>query len=84
MITTSTFVERRQWRTFNRDAPRGSGYCVDQGQYNLLRKRWMIFGKTVWITTLDREEVPSFVWIRRACLGDDGGWKSRFTDQIHS
>ncbi len=72
MITVETTVERREWRTYSRDCPRGSGYCADQGQYQALVRRWKWRGITIWKRELDREEVLPHVWISRATLGFHG------------
>lgn len=78
-ITSEFVVERRQWVTYDASAPRGSGYCKDFGQYNLLIKVWKWRGFTIWERVMDREEVPSFVWIAEACYGNDiKRWTSMF------
>lgn len=78
MFAVHYAVERRIWRQYSSTAPCGSGYCADQGEYLRLMKRWSLFGVTVWVCELDREDIPAHVVIRRACLGaDPGGWTTR-------
>lgn len=81
MIATEIKVERYEWRTYSQDAPRGSGYCKDQGQYHLLVKRWKWRGFTILKKVLEREEIPAFAWIQRATLGHTG-WKSKFSEYL--
>jgi len=38
-----------------------------------------LFGKLKW-ETIDQEIVPSYVWIHKACFGDESNWKSKFKD----
>lgn len=81
MISTHISVERYTWTQYSRDCPRGSGYCEDQGQYQLLVKRWKFKGFTIWKKVLDREEVPSHVWISAGALGYTD-WRSKFAEYI--
>lgn len=79
MITTEFKVLRRKWTTYSRQCPRGSGYCADSGEYQLLMKYWKWRGHTLWKRIVDREEVPSHVWISMAVYGYyTGEWKSKF------
>jgi hypothetical protein len=81
MVTTEIKVERYQWTRYGPLAMRGSGYCEDQGQYHLLVKRWKWRGLTIWKKTLDREEIPAFVWIAMATVGYTN-WRSKFKEYM--
>lgn len=78
LIKTETKVERRQWIYRGRET---YGYCEDHGQYQLLIKRWMLCGITIWKRVLDREEIPAHVSIELATLGSTD-WKSKFHSYI--
>jgi len=79
MITTETTVQRVFWTRWGRE---GYGYCKDQGQYYSKIKRWKWRGVTIWKREIDREEIPSHVWISWGALGfDSSGWKSRLLNE---
>lgn len=67
MITTRHRVRRYTRNDF-------SGYQV------LFRERWLFGRLRVWITEIDREDVPSWAFIQRACLGSTD-WESRLFNQ---
>lgn len=71
-------VERWAWRRYSKRAPRGSGYCEDQGERYLLIRRWKLHGITVWRREVDCEEIPAHVWIHASIGGYYGEWKSKF------
>lgn len=77
MLTTEYRVERFSWVFRGREL---YGYCEDQGEYQLLVRYWKLFGYRVWRQVVDREEIPSYVWIAAATLGcyDSGVWQSTF------
>ena len=67
-----TRTERRVWRSFtqyDRDHPRGSGYCYEQWTEEHLIAEWHLFGRKVWTRTLAAVEVPPHAWISSATLG---------------
>ncbi len=47
----------------------------------VLFKEYRIFGIKVWSIEIDREDVPSFVYIQQATLGSTD-WKSKFAEFI--
>jgi hypothetical protein len=49
--------------------------------YQILLKEWSIFGLKVWSSEIDREDVPSWVYIQQATLGSTD-WKSKFSEYI--
>ena len=82
-ITSEMYVVRGRWVRYSRQAPRGSGYCADQTEYQCLMKRWKLWGFTVWKREIDRETIPSHVSISMGCFGDyTGDWVSKFRDHI--
>jgi hypothetical protein len=48
--------------------------------YQELRRTTRVFGIPVWTTTIDREDVPSWALIQRACTGSTE-WESRLFKQ---
>lgn len=52
----------------------------DFDSYQVLQREMRIFGICVWRTEVDREEVPSWAIIQRACLGSTD-WESRIFKQ---
>lgn len=82
-IKTSFEVVRRDWTVYDHDHPEGSGYCLDQGTYQILYKTYRLFGKRIWRSEIDRETVPNHELISLACFGNST-WKSKFKDYIKS
>lgn len=74
-------VRRIHWRNFDKDAPRGSGYCVDQGQRQELVKEYRLFGLVIWTKILDTEEIPMYAQIELGVFGRTD-WKSKFSAYI--
>jgi hypothetical protein len=81
-ITTEFSVWQRDWMTYSRDCPKGSGYCEDWGRTNLLRKTWKWRGLVLHWRYVDREEVPAHVVIARATIGYSGPWESKFNHHM--
>lgn len=52
----------------------------DFSGYQVLQRVTRIFGVTVWIAEIDREDVPSWASIQRATLGSTD-WESRLLSQ---
>lgn len=45
--------------------------------YQILVRQWLIFGKVkIWSKVIDREDVPDWAFIQKACLGYSD-WESR-------
>lgn len=86
IFTSEVFLQRRQWTTYSSDARRGSGYCHDQGQRFELVKVWKLWNWPVFQRVIDREEIPSHVWITHATLGhwDFSTWRSRLVDYANA
>ena len=49
--------------------------------YQVLLRDTHIFGIRIWSREIDREDIPSWASIQRACLGWTE-WRSRFADYI--
>lgn len=81
-FTTDHIVLQQDWTTYDRDCPRGSGYCADQGRNYILFKRFYLWGWKFWTREVDREELPSHVWITQVCLRSSGNWKSKFAEYM--
>ena len=81
-ITTEKIVLQQNWSTYSRQCPRGSGYCKDTGVRYILFRRWRLWGWNFWDQELDREKLPSYVWITRETLGSSVGWESKFKEYI--
>ena len=67
-----TKTVERVWRTrtrYDRESPRGSGYCADQWVEEREVTRWRLFGVPVWFRDLLVREVPPHEWIATATLG---------------
>lgn len=77
MITSEIRVERYDWTRYSKQCPRGSGYCEDQGSYQLLVKRWKCWGITIWKRVLDREDIPMHVLVELGSIGTCS-WTSKF------
>lgn len=76
-VVTKISVERRDFIRYDRENPRGSGYCAEQWTEQRLVKRWNLFGVCVWKKVLDSERVPAWAVIQEGCLGGTD-WRSKF------
>jgi len=55
-------------------------YEYDNGwrSYQILHKYYYILSIKVFSIELDREDIPSHVYLKLCCFGDCGGWTSKF------
>ena len=68
---------------YDKNNPKGSGYCAKQRRVQKLIKSYKFLNFTYFKNVLDEEEVPSHVWIALGSLGyDSSGWKSKFKEYI--
>lgn len=51
------------------------------GGFQQLLRDWFVFGKKVWTTEIDREDVPAWAEIQAACFGWTE-WKSKFSEHM--
>lgn len=75
-------VQRRyNWTTWGPPGSgqeRGSGFCVDQGQYVALIKQFRFHERILFECPLEKVDVPSWAWIQLGTLGRTS-WESPFT-----
>jgi hypothetical protein len=80
MFTIETKVVRRRRTRYSEQNPRGSGYCEEEWDENLLIKLIKFRGRTFMRMCVDYEVIPAHVVISHGALGYDGsGWQSKFT-----
>jgi hypothetical protein len=53
-------------------------HVTDFKAYQILYKYYYIFGIKFFQVELDKEDIPSYALIARACFGDTSGWRSKF------
>lgn len=82
ILTSNKIVIRRRWARYSPENPRGSGYCEDAGEYQVLKQQWRLWGILIWSKTLDREDIPAWASIQKACFGYTE-WKSKFAQYMH-
>lgn len=80
-VTTNFIVNSRMLTHYDRQRPRGSGYCKDQRKTQSLIKQWLIRGRVIWKRVVDTEEVPMWAVIESGALGYTE-WKSKFAEHM--
>jgi hypothetical protein len=80
MFTITNKVVRRRMELHSTRFPRGSGYCEDQWDEQVLMKIVKFRGRTILKISVDSEVIPGHVVISMGAFGSDSsGWKSKFS-----
>lgn len=71
MIAKTQFLMRCGWITYDREHPRGSGYCRAQGVAIERWTEWRLLGLLLWRRREVVRELMPHEWISSATLGSE-------------
>jgi hypothetical protein len=82
-FSTRRRVLKREYTDYGEFHPK-SGYCRDQSTDYILYWQLLFGEHVIFQWELDRETLPSYVWIYQGCFGcSPCSWRSKFDDIIN-